>query len=58
VVNVRQEPGGAVIGHLEAGDTVEVLECNQNWCSISEPSGYVWQGCLTGLNKNLGCEAR
>jgi hypothetical protein len=58
LVNVRAEPNGVVIGTLAAGDTVTVIECKANWCSIKEPAGYVWMGCLTGLNKNLGCEAR
>ena len=63
-VNVRQTPDGTVIGTLKAGDAVTVLGCGTDpeaddyrWCSIAEPSGYVWQGCLS-INDGLGCEAK
>ena len=63
-VNVRQTPDGAVIGTLKAGDAVTVLRCGTDpeaddyrWCSIAEPAGWVWQGCLSG-NPDLRCEAK
>lgn len=57
-VNVRQLPNGEVIGHLEAGQSVTVLECVDSWCQISDPvSGYVFQGCLS-VADGQGCEAR
>jgi uncharacterized protein YgiM (DUF1202 family) len=58
VVNVRQEPGGAVVGTLEEGDTVTVLGCTDDWCKIERPSGWVFRGCLEGLSDGRGCEAR
>ena len=59
VVNLRDEPGGVVIGTLAAGDVVTVLECKDNWCKVSllEQTGYIYRGCLSG-NDDLGCEAR
>ena len=58
-VNLRDEPGGVVIGTLAAGDVVTVLECKDNWCKVSllEQTGYIYRGCLSG-NDDLGCEAR
>jgi hypothetical protein len=65
LVNVRKESGGEVVGTIKEGDTVNVMFCgtdpnkdNYQWCELEQPFGYVWQGCLTGLNKNLGCEAK
>lgn len=59
VVNVRSEPGGAVVGSLKVGDAVGVVECIENWCKISQPiSGFVWMGCLSNKPDGLGCEAR
>lgn len=58
VVNVRESPNGAVVGSLEAGQTVNVLGCSGNWCKIDDPAGYVWQGCLSDNPDGLGCEAR
>lgn len=58
VVNVRDEPGGAVIGSVEAGDVVTVLGCVDDWCEIDDPDGYVYQGCLDGYNDGMSCEAR
>jgi hypothetical protein len=59
VVNVRSEPGGAVVGSLAAGDPVTVTGCADNWCEISQPiSGFVWMGCLSNKPDGLGCEAR
>jgi len=64
VVNVRAKPDGDVIGTLKAGDAVTVLRCGTDpeaddyrWCSIAEPAGWVWQGCLSG-NPDLRCEAK
>ena len=66
VVNVRQEPGGAVIGYVEAGQTVTILYCgtdnskdDYNWCEIelSEQTFWIWRGCLTNNPLDLGCQA-
>lgn len=57
-VNVRADPEGAVIGTLRAGDAVEIIECTNNWCRIAEPSGWIWQGCLSVRPDGLGCQAR
>ena len=56
VVNVREQPGGAVIGYLEAGDRVSVLEIDGDWVRIEEPAGWVFVGCLDGLSEK-GCTA-
>ena len=56
VVNVRQTPGGAVIGALNAGDRVTIIQCLNEWCQI-DPAGWVWRGCLEGAASSLGCEA-
>ncbi len=59
VVNVRQSPGGSVIGSLSAGDRVTVEGCEDDWCSISAPvTGYVFRGCLETLAGDLACEAK
>ncbi|HJS17321.1 MAG TPA: SH3 domain-containing protein [Anaerolineales bacterium] len=64
VVNVRDEPGGAVIGSVEAGDVVTVLSCRGDYCEI-EPQAewdvehaFVFRGCLDGYEGGRGCEAR
>jgi SH3-like domain-containing protein len=56
-VNVRTEPDGAVIGYVEAGQEVEIVECQDNWCLLVEPAGYVFQGCLS-IADELGCTAK
>ena len=60
VVNVRSKPGGAVVGSLRAGDSVEIVACVDKWCQIVEPAGFIWQGCLSGSANpdKLRCEAR
>ena len=55
VVNIRSEPGGAVIGYLEAGDEVTVLEIDGDWVRVAE--GWIWAGCLDGVDSQKGCEA-
>jgi SH3-like domain-containing protein len=57
-VNVRASPEGTVIGTLRAGDAVEIIECANHWCRIEEPSGWIWQGCLSDPPAGLGCQAR
>jgi hypothetical protein len=64
VVNVRTSPCdkdgnncGSVIGSLEAGDVVEVIECKDDWCSI-KPEGWVFQGCTNNNPNNLKCQAK
>jgi hypothetical protein len=57
LVNVRAMPDGEVIGQIEAGQEVEIVECQDNWCLLIEPAGYVFQGCLS-IADGQGCEAR
>jgi hypothetical protein len=56
-VNVRAMPDGEVIGQIEAGQEVEIVECQDNWCLLVEPAGYVFQGCLS-IAEGQGCVAR
>ena len=58
LVNVREEPNGAVIGALHTGDEVTILNCAGSWCRIDKPSGYVWRGCLSDNPERLGCKAK
>jgi hypothetical protein len=58
VVNVRESPGGKVIGSLSVGDTVTIDRCDGDWCKVTEPiKGYVFKGCLS-LDSGLGCAAK
>lgn len=68
-VNVRAEPNAdsMVVGYLQSGDVVTILECIETWCmitrsvgnAIEHPFGWVWRGCLGGVNPDgLGCEAK
>jgi hypothetical protein len=57
LVNVRANPGGEVVGQIEAGQEVEIVGCVDGWCEIAEPAGYVFQGCLS-IADGLGCEAK
>jgi hypothetical protein len=64
LVNVRAEPEGEVVGQLEAGTDVRVIECGDDpdepdyqWCQIVEPAGWVFQGCLS-IADGQGCEAK
>lgn len=49
-VNVRSGPGPSygVVGHLYAGEEVDVTACQSGWCSVesSGPSGWVSSGFL------------
>jgi uncharacterized protein YgiM (DUF1202 family) len=54
LVNVRANPGGEVIGQVEAGQEVTVLETDGDWVRIE--GGWIWGGCLVGSDR--GCEAR
>jgi uncharacterized protein YgiM (DUF1202 family) len=56
-VNVRQTPDGAVIGTLEAGEVVTVLDVRGDWVHIVEPDGWVYIGCLKDLSDKK-CEAK
>jgi uncharacterized protein YgiM (DUF1202 family) len=56
-VNVRAMPDGEVVGQIEAGQEVEIVECQDNWCLLVEPAGYVFQGCLS-IAEGRGCVAR
>jgi uncharacterized protein YgiM (DUF1202 family) len=57
LVNVRAEPGGEVIGQVEAGTDVLVIGTDDSgdWVQIAEPAGWLWGGCLEGSTR--GCEA-
>jgi SH3-like domain-containing protein len=57
LVNVRAMPDGDVIGQIEAGQEVEIVECQDNWCLLIEPAGYVFQGCLS-IADGQGCTAK
>jgi hypothetical protein len=57
LVNVRAMPDGEVIGQIEAGQEVEIVECQDNWCLLVEPAGYVFQGCLS-IADGQGCTAK
>lgn len=58
VVNVRETSNGKVIGFLRAGESVEIVECKNNWCQISSPiAGFVFLGCLD-IESDLGCTAK
>jgi uncharacterized protein YgiM (DUF1202 family) len=54
VVNVRAKPGGEVVGQVEAGQEVTVLETDGDWVRIE--GGWIWGGCLVGSTR--GCEAK
>jgi uncharacterized protein YgiM (DUF1202 family) len=56
-VNVRAEPNGEVVGQIEAGTNVQIVECRDDWCQIVEPAGWVFQGCLS-IAGDLRCEAK
>jgi hypothetical protein len=58
VVNVRTKPDGNVISQLRAGVSVEIRECTRTWCRIANPAGWVWRGCLSDNQNNLGCRAK
>lgn len=58
VVNVRVEPGGEIVGQVEAGQSVTVAECSGDWCRIEQPlEGWIFRGCLEGLADGRKCEA-
>lgn len=60
VVNVRQSPGGEVVGQLAQGETVTILLCDGEWCKIEydQTTGYIFAGCLSVNPNGLGCSAR
>lgn len=60
VVNVRQSPGGEVVGQLAQGETVTILLCDGEWCKIEydQTTGYIFAGCLSVNPQGLGCSAR
>jgi uncharacterized protein YgiM (DUF1202 family) len=59
LVNVRQSPGGEVVGQLQAGTDVRVIGCEADWCEIQadDLTGFVFVGCLS-IATGQGCEAR
>jgi uncharacterized protein YgiM (DUF1202 family) len=57
LVNVRANPGGEVVGQIEAGQEVEIVGTDGDWVQIADPAGWVWAGCLSGINEK-GCTAK
>ena len=54
LVNVRAKPNGEVVGQIEAGQEVTILETDGDWVRIADPAGWVYIGCLEGLSEK-GC---
>jgi uncharacterized protein YraI len=52
-VNLRNGPGGAVIGSVRAGETVDVIQCSGSWCEIrrSGPDGWISRQYLAGMSQ-------
>jgi hypothetical protein len=63
VVTVRLTAAGDPTGdYITAGQEVVILEIvtddqGGEWARIADPAGFVWAGCLLGVNSK-GCEAR
>lgn len=57
-VNVRNAPSGASVGIVRRGSVVEIVKCDNTWCEIKEPAGYVWRGCLSDNPGKLGCRSK
>lgn len=57
-VNVRQEPNGTTVDYVRRGIVVEIISCDNSWCLISDPAGYVWRGCLSDNPEKLGCRSK
>lgn len=58
-VNVRQSANGPKTGkYLTVGETVTILACDESWCQIKDPAGWVWRGCLSDNPEGLGCETK
>jgi uncharacterized protein YraI len=59
LVNVRATPDGEVIGQLQAGTDVRIIECGADWCEIEADGmiGFVFIGCLS-LADGRGCVAK
>lgn len=57
-VNVRQEPNGTTVDYVRKGSVVEIVKCDNTWCEIVEPAGYVWRGCLADNPQKLGCRSK
>jgi uncharacterized protein YraI len=51
-VNLRNGPGGNVIGQVRAGESVDVVECSGSWCRIirSGPDGWISRQYLAGMS--------
>ena len=48
-VNIREMPGGTVIGYVHAGQVVYVIACpSSGWCKLDMPyrGAFVWRGCI------------
>jgi uncharacterized protein YraI len=59
LVNLRATPDGEVIGQLQAGTDVRIIECGADWCEIEADgmTGFVFIGCLS-LADGRGCVAK
>jgi hypothetical protein len=59
LVNVRANPDGEVVGQVEAGTDVRIIECADGWCEVEadEMTGWIYQGCLS-IADGQGCEAK
>lgn len=60
LVNLRDAPDGTVIGSLEAGQAVTVIQCDADWCEVEtkQMSGFVYRGCISDNPEELGCTAK
>jgi uncharacterized protein YraI len=52
-VNLRNGPGGAVVGQVSAGETVDVIQCSGSWCEIRRPGpdGWISRQYLAGMSQ-------
>lgn len=57
-VHVRNIPSGASVGIVTKGTVVKIVDCDNTWCEIVEPAGYVWRGCLSDNPEHLGCRSK
>lgn len=57
-VHIRSTPGGSSVGIVRKGTVVNIVSCDNTWCQIKEPAGYVWRGCLSDNPGKLGCRSK
>lgn len=57
-VYVRSVPNGSSVGIIRKNTEVEIVDCDNTWCEIVEPAGYVWRGCLADNPEHLGCRSK